>query len=263
MRTRLVIGFPVAATCYEDAVSWVVERARRSDAAYAVSAANTHVMAMARSDTSFGKALSRFDLICPDGMPLVWSVNAGLPKEQRLRDRVYGPTLMLHALERSQGQDHLKHFLLGGRESTLDKLSVVFAERFPGTHIAGSYSPPFGEWPDDEFDRICGKITASGANMIWVGLGCPKQELWIGRNKDKLPPGVYFSIGAAFAFHAGEVAQAPACIQRYGLEWAYRLFREPRRLFRRYFTYNSLFLYYTLRDRIAGGNRNAPETSEA
>jgi len=254
MITLPVIGLPVAATCYEEAVNWVVERARRHDTAYAVSAANTHVIALARSDTSFGLALSRFDLICPDGMPLVWSVNASLPKENRLRDRVYGPTLMLHALEQSQGQPELAHFLLGGRESTLDKLARAFAVRFPGARIAGSYSPPFGDWPDDEFDRIRGKITASGANMIWVGLGCPKQELWIGQNKDKLPPGVYFSIGAAFAFHAGEVAQAPACLQRCGLEWAYRVIREPRRLFRRYFTYNSLFLYYTVRDRLFGGS---------
>lgn len=254
MRTRKVIGLPVAVTCYEEAVGWVVERARRRDLAYAVSAANTHVMALARSETAFGRALMRFDLICPDGMPLVWSLNAGLPRELRLRDRVYGPTLMLHAFEQSQGRQDLKHFLLGGRQSTLDTLSGSFAERFPGTRIVGSYSPPFGDWPDDEFDRICGKIMASGANMIWVGLGCPKQELWIGNNKDRLPPGVYFSIGAAFAFHAGEVAQAPAFMQRCGLEWAYRVFREPRRLFRRYFVYNSLFLYYTLRDGISGGN---------
>ena len=117
----------MAATCYEEAVDWVVERALRGDATYAVSAANTHVMALARSDKSFGRDISRFDLICPDGMPLVWSVNAGLPAEERLRDRVYGPTLMLHALERSQGRDDIRHFLLGGRESTLRKLSGVFA----------------------------------------------------------------------------------------------------------------------------------------
>ncbi len=259
MRPCPVIGIPVAATSYDEAVGWAIARARRRDAAYAVAAANTHVVALARSDKTFGHALARFEVICPDGMPLLWSVNACLPKQERLRDRVYGPTLMLHALLRSQAHRDIKHFLLGGSQSTLDKLYGVFAERFPGACIAGSYSPPFGTWPEDAFDRIKDAITESGANLIWVGLGCPKQELWIGQNKDKLPPGVYFSIGAAFAFHAGEVAQAPACFQSCGMEWAYRLFREPRRLFRRYFTYNSLFLYYTIRDVVSGGKKRLPE----
>jgi len=102
---------------------------------------------------------------------------------------------------------------------------------------------------------ITEKIKSSGANLIWVGLGCPKQELWIAQNKDRLPPGVYFGIGAAFAFHAGEVRQSPPIFQRLGLEWAYRLAMEPRRLFKRYFTYNSLFVYHLVRDRMTGVNR--------
>lgn len=252
MRTQSVIGLPVAITTYERAVDWIVERAGKGDAAYAVAAANTHVAALARRDKEFGMAMGRFDLICPDGMPLVWSLNAGLPKAERLADRVYGPTLMLRTFERSQGKPHLRHFLLGGRESTLEKLRAVFRQRFPDAVMGGSYSPPFGEWPADEFDRIHAQIVRSGANLIWVGLGCPRQELWIARHKERLPPGVYFGIGAAFAFHAGEVVQAPARVQQLGLEWAYRLLREPRRLARRYFTYNCLFVYYTLRDRLFG-----------
>ena len=103
-----------------------------------------------------------------------------------------------------------------------------------------------------EFGLITEKIRSSGANLIWVGLGCPKQEHWIAANKDRLPPGVYFGIGAAFAFHAGEVRQAPPLVQRLGLEWAYRVAMEPRRLFKRYFTYNSLFLYHLARDHMRG-----------
>jgi len=102
----------------------------------------------------------------------------------------------------------------------------------------------------DEFNCICEKIRDARANLIWVGIGCPKQEHWIAKHKDQLPPGVYFGIGAAFAFHAGEVSQAPAFLQRNGLEWIYRLAMEPRRLFKRYFTYNSLFIYHLLRDRL-------------
>jgi N-acetylglucosaminyldiphosphoundecaprenol N-acetyl-beta-D-mannosaminyltransferase len=246
-----IIGLPVAVTTYTGAVDWILGRARKGDRAYAVEAANTHVAALARTDQDFGAAMHRFDLICPDGMPLVWALNSNLSATEKLTDRVYGPTLMLETLKATDGRSaEFKHFLLGGKQSTLEKLKGNFAERFPGVTIAGIHSPPFGEWPENEFDVIAGKIRESGANLIWVGLGCPKQELWIARYKDQLPPGVYFGIGAAFAFHAGEVSQAPLLVQRLGLEWAYRVAMEPRRLFKRYFTYNSLFLYHLVRDRI-------------
>ncbi|MCF7675511.1 MAG: WecB/TagA/CpsF family glycosyltransferase [Akkermansiaceae bacterium] len=254
-----VIGMPIAATDYAGAVDWILDRARNCDRPYAVEAANAHVAALARWDPAFGASMARFDLITPDGMPLVWGVNRRLPSAERLTARVYGPTLMLEALKATDGAGEFRHFLLGGQETTLDKLKKVFGGRFPGTVIAGCHSPPFGEWPAGEFERICAMIRESGANLIWVGLGCPKQEHWIAANKDRLPPGVYFGIGAAFAFHAGEVRQAPALVQRCGLEWLYRLCMEPRRLFRRYLTYNSLFLYYSLRDRISGPP-SPPET---
>lgn len=249
-RTVSVIGLPVAATTYAGAIKWIKAAALKADRAYAVEAANTHVAALARHDISFGEVMAKFDFITPDGMPLVWSVNRKLPEAEKLTDRVYGPTLMLKTIEATQGEPELKHFLFGGRQSTLDKLQKRFATAYPGTAIAGAYSPPFGEWPEDEFDRICDKIRESGANLVWVGLGCPKQERWIAKHLEELPPAVYFGIGAAFAFHAGEVKQAPALIQRYGVEWLYRLCKEPRRLFKRYFTYNSLFLWYKLRDAL-------------
>jgi N-acetylglucosaminyldiphosphoundecaprenol N-acetyl-beta-D-mannosaminyltransferase len=245
-----VIGLPVAATTYAGAVGWILEHAAKHDQAYAVEAANTHVAALARHDAGFGASMSRFDLICPDGMPLVWAVNRELPAEERIKDRVYGPTLMLETIRATQSRPEFGHFLLGGNPSTLDKLVGVLAGRFPGVNIAGVHSPPFGEWPDGEFERIRDGIRSSGANLIWVGLGCPKQENWIAKHKDNLPPGVYFGIGAAFAFHAGEVRQSPPVFQRLGLEWAYRLAMEPRRLFKRYLTYNSLFIYHSLRDKL-------------
>lgn len=251
MKTISIIGLPVAATDYDQAVEWILDHAAKADRAYAVEAANTHVAALARADEAFGKSMRQFDLICPDGMPLIWTLNSQLPKEQKLTDRVYGPTLMLETLKASAGRSsEFKHFLLGGKQSTLDKLSKNFADRFPDLHLAGSHSPPFGEWPENELETIIGKIRNSGANLIWVGLGCPKQEHWIANHKHLLPPGVYFGIGAAFAFHAGEVRQAPPLVQRLGLEWAYRLAMEPRRLFKRYFTYNSLFLYHLFKDQV-------------
>jgi N-acetylglucosaminyldiphosphoundecaprenol N-acetyl-beta-D-mannosaminyltransferase len=252
MRKIPVIGLPVAVTNYADVVAWALEHALAGDRAYAVEAANVHVTALAKSDKAFHRAMARFDLICPDGMPLVWYLNSRLPAQEKLSDRVYGPTLMLETLRASNISDSPhRHFLLGGKQETLDLLKANFSRDFPNSHIAGWYSPPFGQWPDDEFERISAAITRSRANLIWVGLGCPKQENWIAAHKDRLPPGVYFGIGAAFAFHAGQVRQAPAAIQRAGMEWAYRLCMEPKRLFRRYFTYNSLFLYHVLRERIS------------
>jgi len=241
-----VIGTPVAATDYSGAISWILDHAALRDQPYAVEAANTHVLSLARHDPDFGRSIHKFDLILPDGMPLVWVLNASLPPSEKLTNRVYGPTLMLEVIKATQDDPNFRHFLLGGRESTLTTLHQHFHEQFPGAAIAGSYSPPFGPWPDDEFERITSKIRKSNSNLIWVGLGCPKQEHWIAQNKDLLPPGVYFGIGAAFAFHAGEVKQSPAMLQNLGLEWAYRLAMEPRRLFKRYLTHNTLFLYHLI-----------------
>ena len=244
MKTVSVIGTPVACTDYRGALDWIIAAAQRGDRAYAVEAANTHVVSLAKSDQNFGERMSRFDLVVPDGMPLVWSINRKLPAGEKLSDRVYGPNLMLKCIEESCGRTDLRHFLLGGAESTLEKLVDRFDSEYPDASIAGTYSPPFGDWPEDEFDRISEKIEASKANLIWVGLGCPKQEHWIAKHKDKLPHGVYFGIGAAFAFHAGEVRQAPQWMQDNGLEWAFRLAAEPRRLFKRYLVNNFRFLWY-------------------
>lgn len=250
MKIKNVIHLPVAVTDYPGAITWILEKASLSDKAYAVEAANTHVAALARHDSSFGETMRAFDLITPDGMPLVWSINAQLPPAEKLTDRVYGPTLMLKTIAATNKADSPhRHFLLGGKSSTLEKLTARFSREFPHTNISGTYSPPFGDWPESETESIIEKIRTSRANLVWVGLGCPKQEHWIAKNKHRLPPAVYFGIGAAFAFHAGETKQAPPSLQKLGLEWLYRLITEPRRLFKRYFIYNSLFLYYSLKER--------------
>ena len=244
-----MLGFPVAKIDYAGAAEWVFSKAAKGDRAYAVEAANTHVLALGRSDLEFQSALSKFDLICPDGMPLLWAINSQLSEAEKLKERVYGPTLMLKTFEKSAGTG-LKHFIIGGEEETLGKLAENLRDDYPEAELAGTYSPPFGEWPEDEFERICRKIRESGATMIWIGLGCPKQEKWIGQNLDKLPSGVYFGIGAAIAFHAGEVRQAPSLIQKCGMEWLFRLLMEPKRLWKRYFVYNSLYLFHIVADRM-------------
>ena len=240
IQTVKVIGLAVGVTTYKKAINWFKAAARKADRAYAVEAANTHVAALARHDDSFGEAMAKLDLITTVDMPLVWTVNRQLPEDQKLTDRVYEPTLMIEAIKATEDQPEYKHFLFDGKQSTLNALEERFENEHPTTNIARAYSPPFGEWPDDEFERICKKTHESGANLVWVGLGCPKQERWIAKHKAQLPPAVYFGMGAAFAFHAGEVKQAPIWNQKYGIEWLYRLCKEPRRLFKRYFTYNSL-----------------------
>ncbi len=252
MRIARVIGLPLACTDYAGAVEWILAKANGATTVTAVEAANTHVAALYRHDAEFRSAMDQFDLVVPDGMPLVWSLNILLGDGEKLKDRVYGPSLMLETIKATQGRAQYRHFLFGGKQSTLEKLCKKFGEEHPDSTIAGSYSPPFGQWPDDEIERICDKIRDSGANLVWVGLGCPKQEHWIAKNKHRLPPGVYFGIGAAFAFHAGEVSQAPAILQKCGLEWAYRIAAEPRRLFKRYLVHNSLFVWYALLDHSRG-----------
>lgn len=246
MKTIDVIGLPVAAINYEQAIAWIFEKARLRDRAYGVEAASSHVPTLARKDPEFKKTMAAFSLICPDGMPVLWSVNRGLPSEEKLKDRVYGPTLMLKTITASEGHKDLKHFFLGGSDSTLEKLQNRFKKDNPAAQIVGTYSPPFREWNHEDLEEILRVIEQSEANLIWVGLGCPKQETWIANHLDRLSPGCYFGIGAAFAFHAGEIDQAPPLLQKMGLEWAYRLLKEPKRLWKRYFVFNSLFIYYTL-----------------
>lgn len=247
-RQLSVIGFPVAVSDYSEITQWCRDKAGESDRAYAVSAANTHLLSLARLDPSFGEVMGKFDLICPDGTPLVWTLNAQLSEEEKLKDRVYGPTLMLEVMKATEGQADESHFFLGGRESTLEKLT----QRFANNQIAGTYSPPFGKWCQDELKKMESLIRESGAKFVWVGMGCPKQERWIADHLKNLPPAVYYGIGAAFAFHTGEIKQAPALVQKIGMEWLFRVFAEPRRLWKRYAVYNSLFVFYSLKDYIRG-----------
>lgn len=248
--THRVLGSPLAVLDYAKAIALAREWSM-TEGVFAVEAANTHVISMARHDTAFRHALEKFDLLLPDGMPLVWCMNHGLPREQRLPDRVYGPTFMLRLLEASSHDPTATHFFLGGPQLLLDQLAQRLVRQMPALQIAGAYAPPFGEWDEKEDARILEMIATSGARYIWVGLGCPKQELWIARNKHRLPHGVYFAVGAAFAFHAGQVKQAPRWLQDRGLEWLYRIWSEPRRLAKRYLRYNTLFLYYLLRDKFS------------
>ncbi len=245
--TCSVLGTALAATDYDGAVAHAMECAVEKKRTLLVALANTHLVTLARRDAQFRAAIDAFDLALPDGMPLVWVMNRRLSTP--LRDRVYGPTFMLRCLEATQGESW-KHMFIGGTDELLAALREKLLVRFPRLQIVATLSPPFGEWSAEDDARILEEIEKSGAHFVWIGLGCPKQELWLARVRDRLPPAVYPAVGAAFAFHAGRVKQAPLWLQRIGMEWLFRLCAEPRRLWRRYFVFNTLFVFYLMKDSV-------------
>jgi N-acetylglucosaminyldiphosphoundecaprenol N-acetyl-beta-D-mannosaminyltransferase len=247
--TSPVLGVPLAATDYEGAVGCVKDWAAAGDRAYTVAATATHPITTARRDPQFRKTLASLDLILPDGMPLIWVMNRRVSPP--LRDRVYGPTFMLKCLEATAGAPW-SHVFVGATDDLLAELRARLQERFPGLRIAGMYSPPFGDWGEEIDREIVEMVRSSGAQFVWVALGSPKQEGWLARMKPQLPPAVYLAVGAAFAFHAGRLRQAPAWMQRHGLEWLFRLVSEPKRLWKRYLVCNTLFIWYTLWDWLMG-----------
>ena len=248
--TRKLLNTPVCIWPIQKVAAQAVEWGCLRDKAYGIGLTDVHVLTRARHDPAFQKAFHRFDLVCPDGMPLLWEINAVVEERERLMSRVSGAELMMEVIRQSSNDDLLSHFFVGGSEGLLHDLRDQLQREQPQIKIAGTYSPPFGHWPSDETDRIAKMIKISGATFVWIGLGCPKQELWIGENLYCLPPAVYFSVGAAFAFHAGHVKRAPRLFQMLGLEWLYRVIVEPKRLWKRYATFIPLYCYYQIKDRM-------------
>lgn len=182
-------------------------------------------------------------MVTADGMPVVWWGRAHGYKEAR---RVYGPDLMAESC-RTSALLGLKHFLCGGGEGVAASLADCLVKRFPGLNIVGILVPPFRPLDNDDYRALAAEITASGADIIWVGLGSPKQELFMAELAVHLRRGVLVGVGAAFDFLSGRKPQAPIWIQRSGFEWLFRLATEPRRLWKRYSINNSLFVILTAR----------------
>jgi N-acetylglucosaminyldiphosphoundecaprenol N-acetyl-beta-D-mannosaminyltransferase len=226
---KSVLGVQVSVVDYESAVERVVAAAK-ARAPFSVTSLPVHGIMTGAQDPRHRFRLNSFDLLTPDGQPVRWALN--LIHRTGLRERVYGPTLML-ALCARFAKEGLPIYLYGSRDETIALLSRNLERRFPSLRIAGSQSGRFKVLSEDERAQIVRDIRASGAAAVFVGLGCPRQEIWAYENRNALSmPAI--CVGAAFDFHAGTVSQAPAALQRVGLEWAYRLSREPRRLWRRY-----------------------------
>jgi len=178
-------------------------------------------------------------MVTPDGMPLVWVAHAGGHPEV---GRVYGPDLMLAEMDRSSRTGH-RHFFYGGGPGVVKRLADRLQSRFPKLMVAGTHEPPFA--PLDELcnDETAALINAAKPDVVWVGMSSPKQDRWMARMRSRLDAPVLVAVGAAFDFHSGTVRQAPRWLQRSGLEWAYRLATDPRRLWRRYLVDNPWFLW--------------------
>lgn len=240
-----VLGTRVDQTSYEHATSQILGWARRGRSCF-VCAANVHMIMEAYDDPEFRRAVNSAALRTPDGMPLVWMLRRlGAPAQQR----TYGPTLMLH-LCAAAAVAGLPIGLYGGRPDVLEALKRRLRKDYPDLKIAYAYSPPFRPLSEEEEAQVAAQIDAAGASILFVGLGCPKQERWMARHVSRVTA-VMVGVGAAFDFHAGAVRQAPDWMQRAGLEWLFRLCCEPRRLVWRYLRHNPRFVVLAIRQLLS------------
>lgn len=232
-----------------DAISFVLDAAGDTRAVghpgLAVHFCNAYNVALARSDASYANLLGNADVVFSDGVPITWVGRRAYPDHAQAWERVYGPDVMRGVLEASSDVGP-HHYLLGGSPETLAALVQRISQEHPHARVVGAESPPFRTASYDELRARDQRIAASGATIVWVGLGTPKQDAEVQRLAASLPV-VAMAVGAAFDFLAGTKPQAPLWMQRSGTEWAFRLASEPRRLGRRYVWGNSVFAIEALR----------------
>ena len=186
------------------------------------------------------------DMVAMDGVPLVWVAHH---RGRRSAERVCGPDTMLTVCDEGR-RSGLRHFLLGGAPGVAEALSDRLSSRFPGLTVVGTLSPPFRELTDDEDAALVAQVNATAPDVVWIGLGSPKQEFWAASHAAAIPA-VLLPVGAAFDFHSGRIRRAPRWMQRIGLEWLFRLAMDPRRLLGRYVTTNSRFVVGVLREEFS------------
>ena len=253
VRTREILGIPLAMIDYEgamDVMDGLIGRGERGT----FCAVAVHAVMVSQDDPEMRDAVVGSTLTFPDGMPLVWVANR---LGERLPDRVYGPDLMDLYSARCAEQGH-RVWLYGGRDpQALKALVANMRRRHPGIQIVGSHCPPYRPATAAEEEELVRRIDADRPDVLWVGIGVPKQEKWMARMRPRLEVPVMCAVGAAFDFHAGRVPQAPRWMQRRGLEWVYRASREPRRLLPRYLKYNPRFLTGAARQLLRERRRRA------
>ncbi len=239
-----IFGTNVCATSHLEVLqaiaSWIEEPRSRY-----VCFCNVHMIMEGRDDPSYQRVVNNADLVTPDGMPVVWYLRKhGHPDQER----VTGPDLMVNLLLKAN-EEGWRIGLLGGEPETLEMLRVKFANQYPNLDLAYSHSPPFREPTEREDAEVCNEIRKAGVEVLFVGLGCPKQERWMADHSSELSC-VMLGVGAAFQFNSGQVKKAPDWIQRSGMEWFFRLCMEPRRLWKRYAKHNPRFIWLLCREML-------------
>lgn len=246
LATGTVLGLPVTAATLETAAATIVERAKAREGNY-VCAANVHMMVTARRDREFCEVIGSAGLVTSDGMPVVWLLRR---QGFHYAERVYGQALMLRLCGEA-AQHSLAVYFLGSSEETLDRLRTQLMQYVPELNIVGLESPAMLPERAGVDTLAIERIKSSGAHLVFVGLGCPKQEYWMRAHSPYLDA-TLLGVGAAFDFVSGCKPQAPEWMRQHGMEWLFRLSSEPRRLWKRYLLTNPLFVYYLLRDRFKG-----------
>lgn len=232
-----LLGIGISAVDYAAAVDKIVQAAK-SKTPLGVSALAVHGVMTGVFDREHCYRLNELELVVPDGQPVRWGLN--MLHRTALPDRVYGPNLTLKVCEAAAAED-LGVYLFGSDEPTLEKLQARLKEQYPGLRIVGATPSRFRTLSSDERDQLIQEIKDAGADITLVGIGCPRQEVWTFEFRQQLSMPV-MAVGAAFSFHAGELAQAPAWMQDRGLEWLYRFTREPVRLWKRYMLLNPAYV---------------------
>lgn len=224
-------------TTLEQIAQWIDTNQRQY-----ISMCTVHTVMECQSQAAVRQAVNGAGLATPDGMPLVWLARR---LSKQAVTRVYGPDLMLALCEYSVERGYA-HYFYGGESGVAAQLGTTLQARFPGLTVAGSYAPPFHPAVVEESPAVIDRINAANPDIIWVGLGTPKQDLWMALHRARLSASVLIAVGAAFNIHTGHLKQAPRWMQRNGLEWFFRLTQEPGRLWYRYMVYNPLFVTLVL-----------------
>ena len=251
---ELIRGLPVSSRSFGETSGLLVEWACRHDRMRYFACVNAHSAETAHRDAVFMAALRQADLLVADGSGVIL---ASRIMGGRIRDRATGPDLFLEVSESLNRASGRSVFYLGGSEATLEKIRERHSERFPQLRIAGTYAPPFREtFSEPDMKAMADLVNRAAPDVLWIGLGAPKQENWILGNRDRLRVPLCGPVGAMFDYFAGNVPMPPQWVDRAGLHWAYRLSRDPRRLWRRNLD-SPLFLAHVLADRLRGASGGA------
>lgn len=245
-----VLGIDVYDRLLEDAVDDLITTCQNNThpKPRCISATGAHGLVFSRKSDVFRDTLSNFYRNLPDGVPAVWVARL---KGASSVERCYGPSFFEEVL-RKTGPTPIKHFLCGGKEGVAEDLKIVCENKFQNHNCVGTFCPPFREMREEEMRSLGQTISDSGADIVWIGLSTPKQETFAMKLSDYTRAKFIVTVGAAFDFHTGKVREAPAWMQRNGLEWFFRLLTEPRRLWKRYAVVVPLFIYYNLKEIVTG-----------